>query len=91
LPEFVEPVIHRDSPASPRQFPEAVLEVGEGGIRLAQLVLPEGEAQKDALCALFLRLADALQSTGQYRLPNEKSFLAFLIWSAILRLCCGLR
>jgi len=60
---------HRDSPASPRQFPESVLEVGEGSIRPAQFLLPEGESQKDALldlCHLALLLVDR-----QFELPAE--------------------
>ncbi len=36
LPELVEPVLHRDSPAPPGQFPDAMLEIREGGIRPAQ-------------------------------------------------------
>lgn len=35
-PELVEPVGHRDAPAWPRQFPQAMLEVRECGIRPAQ-------------------------------------------------------
>ena len=43
---------HRDAPAPPREFPEAVLEVLVRAIRPAQLAPLEGEAEELALLDL---------------------------------------
>lgn len=37
LGELAKPVVHRHAPASPGQFPDAVLEVGEGRLRPSEL------------------------------------------------------
>ena len=49
LRELVEPVAHRDAPASSGESADVVLEVLERARRPAQLALAERESQKDAL------------------------------------------
>jgi len=69
LPELLEPVVHRDSPTPPRQFPEAMLEVREGGIRPPQLAPLEGETEEHAV--VDLRHLALLLVDRQFELPVE--------------------